>query len=136
VGPDALATITSLGDDHQFAHDGHYSLGGRVRRLWSELKVEADVEPRHVTIVEVRPPWDGVGEHTRFPVARLRYTATTGQWAIYWRDRHLKFHEYKRKRPTKNVQALLDYIEDSGDPIFWGSDLGWARMERWMMARG
>lgn len=88
--------------------------------LWPELKVEADVEPRHVTIVEVRPPWDGVGEHTRFPIARLRYTATSGQWAIYWRDRHLKFHEYKRKRPTKNIQALLDYIEDSGDPIFWG----------------
>lgn len=87
---------------------------------WPELKGEADVEPRHVTIVEVRPPWDGVGEHTRFPIARLRYTATTGQWAIYWRDRYLKFHEYKCKRPTKNVQALLDYIEDSGDPIFWG----------------
>ncbi len=45
---------------------------------------------------------------------------STGQWAIYWRDRHLKFHEYKRKRPTKNVQALLDHIETSGDPIFWG----------------
>ena len=41
-------------------------------------------------------------------------------WAIYWRDRNLKFHEYKRKRPTKNVQALLDHIETSGDPIFWG----------------
>nr|WP_275425752.1 DUF3024 domain-containing protein [Nocardioides solisilvae] len=53
-------------------------------------------------------------------MARLRYTKSTGQWEIYWRDRHLKFHEYKRKRPTKNVQALLDHIETSGDPIFWG----------------
>jgi len=26
-------------------------------------------------------------------------------WAIYWRDRNLKFHEYKRTRPSKNVQA-------------------------------
>lgn len=41
-------------------------------------------------------------------------------WAIYWRDRHLKFHEYKRKRPTKNGQALLDHIGTSGDPIFLG----------------
>jgi hypothetical protein len=41
-------------------------------------------------------------------------------WAIYWRDRHLEFHEYKRKRPTKNVQTLLDHIETSDDPIFWG----------------
>ena len=88
--------------------------------LWAELKVEADVADRYVDIVEVRPPWDGVGEHTRVPIARLRYTKATGQWAIYWRDRHLKFHEYKRKRPAKNVQALLDYIETSGDPIFGG----------------
>jgi len=94
---------------------------GRVpERLWSEVKVEADVADRYVDIVEVRPPWDGVGEHTRFPIARLRYPKATGQWTIYWRDRNLKFHEYKRKRPTKNVQVLLDYIETSGDPIFWG----------------
>ena len=39
---------------------------------------------------------------------------------IYWRDRNLKFHQYDRKRPTKHVQALLDVIADSGDPIFWG----------------
>ena len=48
------------------------------------------------------------------------YTKSSGQWAIYWRDRNLKFHGYKRKRPTKNVQALLHHIETSGDPIFWG----------------
>jgi hypothetical protein len=88
--------------------------------LWPQVKVEADVEPRHVTIVEVRPPWNGVGDHTRFPIARLPYASSTGLWAIYWRDRNLKFHEYDRKRPTRNVQALFDYISDSGDPIFWG----------------
>lgn len=60
------------------------------------------------------------GEPTRFPIARLRHTRTTGLWSIYWRDRNLKFHEYTRKRPSKNVQSLLDWIEDSSDPIFWG----------------
>jgi hypothetical protein len=89
-------------------------------RLWDQVKVEADLGPRHVDIVEVRPPWDGIGEHTRFPIARLRYTATTGLWSIYWRDRNLKFHQYHRKRPTKTVQELLDHIADSGDAIFWG----------------
>lgn len=98
----------------------HWSRERVPQHLWPQVKVEADVEPRHVTIVEVRPPWDGVGDHTRFPIARLRYTATTGQWSIYWRDRNLKLHQYDRTRPAKNVQALLDYIADSGDPIFWG----------------
>lgn len=90
------------------------------KELWAELKVGADVEPRHVTIVEVRPPWDGLGEHTRFPIARLRYIAATGLWSLYWRDRNLKFHAYDRKRPTKNVQVLLDYLDSHADPIFWG----------------
>ncbi|WP_168916542.1 DUF3024 domain-containing protein [Microcella flavibacter] len=88
--------------------------------LWDQAKVEADVSARHVDIVEVRPPWNGIGEHTRFPIARLRYTASTGLWSIYWRDRNLKFHEYRRKRPTKNVQALLDHIGSHDDPIFFG----------------
>lgn len=102
---------------------GRIRLWCRIRvpeHLWAELKVEADVGARHVDIVEVRPPWDGIGEHTRSPVARLRYTATTGLWSIHWRDSNLKFHEYEGKRPTKTVQSLLDHIADSGDPIFWG----------------
>ena len=84
------------------------------------MRVEAEIADRHVTIIETRPPWDGQGDWTRFPVARLRYTVKTGQWSIYWRDRYMKFHEYTRKRPTKNVQSLLDYIGSHQDPIFWG----------------
>ena len=86
-----------------------------------ELRVEADVTAAAVTIVETRPPWDDpTGEWTRFPIARLRYTATTGKWTLYWRDRHLQFHRYDRTPPSLQVQALLDVLADSGDPIFWG----------------
>lgn len=31
----------------------------------------------------------------------------------------MKFHEYTKRRPTKNVQSLLDYIGSHQDPIFW-----------------
>lgn len=88
--------------------------------LWDQVKVEADVTPRHVTIVEVRPPWDGVGEPTRFPITRLRWTQSAERWSLYWRDRNLRFHEYDRKRPTRNVQSLLDHVDSRTDPIFWG----------------
>jgi hypothetical protein len=30
------------------------------------------------------------------------------------------FHEYRDKRPTKNVQSLLGFLDSHGDPIFWG----------------
>ena|SRR6187200_1024163 len=69
--------------------------------LWDQLKVEADVSDRHVDIVEVRPPWDGVGEHTRFPIARLRYTRATGVWAIYWRDRNPQVPRVQAQAPDE-----------------------------------
>lgn len=91
------------------------------QHLLDQLRVECEATDRHVTIFESRPPWDGSdGAWTQFPIARLRYTATTGQWSLYWRDRNLKFHEYKRKRPTKNVQSLLGFVDSFEDPIFWG----------------
>lgn len=90
------------------------------KELWHEAKVEADVKGYAVTLVEVRPPWDGVGEPTRFPIARLRYTKTTGTWQLYWRDRNLKFHKYDQAPPTPAVQELLDHITGSKNPIFFG----------------
>lgn len=87
--------------------------------LWDQMKVEAEVADRHVTIVETRAPWDGQGDWTRLPIARLRYTATTGLWSIYSRDRNMKFHEYPYP-PTKNIQSLLEFIGSHEDPIFWG----------------
>jgi hypothetical protein len=88
--------------------------------MWDEVKVEADVADTYVDIVEMRPLRDNIADPIREPVARLRYTKNSDQWAIYWRDRNLKFHEYKRKRPTKNVLSLLDWIANGDDPIFWG----------------
>lgn len=93
--------------------------------LWPEhlrdqARVEADIAARHIDIVEVRPPWDGMGGGARSPIARLRYTASTGLWSIYWCDRNLVFHEYRHERPTKNVQSLLDHIGSHNDPIFFG----------------
>jgi hypothetical protein len=99
------------------AEDG---AGTCARASLGSVSVECDIADRHVTIIETRPPWDSQGDWTQFPIARLRYTAATGLWSIYWRDRHLKFHEYTRKCPSKHVQALLDYIGSHEDPIFWG----------------
>jgi Protein of unknown function (DUF3024) len=69
--------------------------------LRSEIRVECDIAPRHLTICECRPPWceDLGSDWTRFPIARLHYTKATGLWALYWRDRNLKYHRYQTTRP-------------------------------------
>ncbi len=88
--------------------------------MLDQVRVECEIADRHVTINETRPPWDGRGDWIAEHVARLRYTASTGVWTLYWCDRNSSFHLYTPTPPTKNVQALLEHIAESGDPIFWG----------------
>ena len=44
-----------------------------------QVRIECEVAPRHLTIVERRAPWreDFGPEWTAFPIARLRYTPPT-----------------------------------------------------------
>ncbi len=88
--------------------------------LWDEVKVEADAATTHVTIVEVRPTWDGEDEKIRRPVARLRWNRAQGHWTLYWPDRNADFHEYQLANPTSRVQRLLDAIDRDETSIFWG----------------
>jgi hypothetical protein len=67
----------------------------RVRR-WCEqrvpahvrdqVRVECDVGPRHLTIVECRPPWrEGTGsDWTRFPIDDLLTEIERDPTAIFW----------------------------------------------------
>ena len=91
-------------------------------RVREQVRVEVDLTERHVTIVECRPPWrPGVGPGgTRFPIARLRYTKSTGLWSLYWLDRDLRFHEYDRVPATASVEDLLVEIDRDPTSIFWG----------------
>ena len=87
-----------------------------------QVRVECDVAPRHLTIVESRPPWrEGTGpEWTRFPVARLRYTQANRTWLLYWRDRNLRFHRYEQLPPSPHIDDLLQEIDRDPTAIFWG----------------
>jgi Protein of unknown function (DUF3024) len=99
-----------------------YCASGVPAHLRDQIRVECVIAPRHLTICECRPPWreDFGPEWTPFPIARLHYTKRTQLWTLYWRDRNLIFHRYQYLEPSPHVQTLLDHIENSGDPIFWG----------------
>ena len=87
-----------------------------------QVRYELDVTPSSLTIVECRPPWreDYGPEWTRLLVARLRYVKARGEWSLYWRDRHEKFHLYDQVPPTPTIQTLLDEISADPISIFWG----------------
>jgi Protein of unknown function (DUF3024) len=74
-----------------------------------QVRIECELAPRHLTIVERRAPWreDFGPEWTSFPIARLRYTAASKSWTLYWRDRNLRFHLYDLLPPSRTVEDLL-----------------------------
>ncbi|WP_250557260.1 DUF3024 domain-containing protein [Pseudonocardia lacus] len=91
-------------------------------RVRDQVRVECDVEPRHLTVVECRPKWaaEADGEWLRAPVARFRFTKKTGLWTLHWRDRNLRFHRYDALPPTGDIGALLAELEADPTALFWG----------------
>jgi hypothetical protein len=87
-----------------------------------QVRVEAEVSRGAVTIVERRAPWraDYGPDWTTSGVARLRYTAKRGEWAIYWRDRNARWHIYDLVDPSADITVLLDEIDRDPTGIFWG----------------
>jgi hypothetical protein len=87
-----------------------------------QVRVECQAAPRHLTIVERRAPWrEDLGpEWTSFPIARLRYTAASKSWTLYWRDRNLRFHLYDLLAPSNHTDDLLTEIDRDPTCIFWG----------------
>lgn len=96
---------------------------GRIPfQLRDEVRIEVDVSRHALTIFECRQPWRPELGPTwsRFPVARFRYSAKTKLWALYWRDRNLRFHRYDLCPPSPHLAVLLDEVDRDPTGIFWG----------------
>jgi hypothetical protein len=87
-----------------------------------QVRVEAVVEARTVTIVERRAPWrpDLGLEWTASAQARFRYAATTRAWTLYWGDSNRRWHRYELIGPSNDVRVLLDELDRDPTAVFWG----------------
>lgn len=87
-----------------------------------QVRLEVEETRGAVTIVERRAPWrEDIGpQWTSLPIARLRHTAKTGAWTLYWRDRNQRWHRYDTIAPTPDILVLLDEIDRDPTGIFWG----------------
>lgn len=85
-----------------------------------EMRLEADVRGRSVTILDCRPPWmPELVEWSRQPLAQLRYDAESLLWTLYWADRNSRWHRYDDLDPGP-LGDLLDEMDRDPMCIFWG----------------
>jgi len=85
-----------------------------------QLRFECEIDGHIVSVWEVRPPWDGVGEQTRMGVARFRYFRSRGVWIVYWMRRDLKWHRYDPAPSTPDLAALVAIVEADEYRAFFG----------------
>ena len=85
-----------------------------------EVRVECDVAPRHLTIVERRAPWQEdfgrIGPASRSHACATQPLPGSGRW----RDRNHRFHAYDALPPSPRVEDLLAEIDRDPIGIFWG----------------
>jgi len=87
------------------------------------VRLEAVRSRGAVTIAERRAPWreDFGPEWTSSGIARLRYTAKSRLWTLYWRDRNQRWHRYDLIEPSADVLRLLDEVDRDPTGIFWAN---------------
>lgn len=91
-------------------------------RVRDKVRLECEVDRHTITIVERRVPWSkSIGpQWTRSPIARLRFTVSTGLWSLYYRDRNERWHAYDLVNAAPTVAPLLEEIDKDPTAIFWG----------------
>jgi len=85
-----------------------------------QLRFEREIDGHTVSIWEVRPPWDGVGDETRTGIARFRFVRSRGVWQLHWLRRDLKWHRYGPAESTPDLAALVAIVEADQYGAFFG----------------
>ncbi len=85
-----------------------------------EVRLEVEARGQTVTILEVRPPWQGAGPWTRMKIAQLRYDAGNRMWTLYASDRNGRWHRYTAAPPAEQLDGLLEEIAADTTGSFWG----------------
>lgn len=87
----------------------------------NQVRLEADVRGRSITLVECRPLWsDASAEWTRMKIAQLRYDESAPSWTLYCADRNERWHRYWDLDASETISALLDEIDEDPTGIFFG----------------
>lgn len=101
-------------------------VGGLCRRCSppehaDELRTVYEVVGHAVSVYEERPPWDGIGEWTRFGVARFRFYRSRGEWLLFWMRANGRWERYEPlDEMPSDLASLVALVEADEYGAFFG----------------
>ena len=102
------------------AHLDQYCVGLIPKHVQDQIRIGYVAKVMAITLFELRPGWKDKTRWTKSDVARIRYSKTDGEWTLYCRDRHGKWHAYDPLPPTPDFVMVLQEIKTDPAGIFWG----------------
>ncbi len=86
-----------------------------------KVNLSYKIRGNNVTIYENRAPWHAsMKEWTSMPIAQLRYNDKTTKWILYYADRNDRWNECDEIEPNKNIDVLINEIDEDPTGVFWG----------------
>ena len=101
------------------AHLDRYIVNLVPKHAQDKVRIGYVAKGMAITLFEQRPHWKDKSVWTKSDVARVRYSKTDGEWTLYCRDQHGKWHIYAPLPPTPDFGAMLREIKADPTGIFW-----------------
>jgi len=86
----------------------------------SEIKMKYSVRGKSFTLLESRVKWNDDSVWTEMKIAQMRYDSDSMLWKLYYPDRNGKWMKYEILKPKKEIQELLNEIDNDPICVFWG----------------
>lgn len=86
-----------------------------------QVRLELEFESDQVTLLETRPYFRDPTQWTRLPVARFRYNAASGTWALDCPNLGQKggWRPYP-VQPGRDLDKLIAALDRDASGVFWG----------------
>lgn len=88
--------------------------------LHDKVKLFFKFRGNNVTLIESRPFFKNPSDWTEIKIAQMRYDPEAENWTLYCSDRNEKWHVYYDLDPRKDLDDLINEIEEDPTFIFWG----------------
>lgn len=88
--------------------------------LRDRIRVEFRIRGDEVELFESRPLYNDPQTWVSTRVARFKKSTGSGNWVLYWADRDAQWKRYLPCEPRRDIEALLQAVEQDAIGTFWG----------------
>ena len=86
----------------------------------TEIKLSYRFRGLSATLIEGRLAMLKKGEWHEMAIAQFRYAEKNGKWSLYCADRNDKWHLYTECEASKDLNTLLEEVDEDPTGIFFG----------------